>query len=65
MTRDKIKNKTQLEIINVNKTIINKRRGTESKEGIKWRTRMNFFIASTQSEKERKGKERNKGKKKK
>jgi hypothetical protein len=35
MTRDKIKNKTQLEIINVNKTITNKRRGTESKEEIK------------------------------
>jgi hypothetical protein len=35
MTRDKIKNKTQLEIINVNKTITNKRRGTESKEKIK------------------------------
>ena len=34
MTRDKIKNKTQLEIINVNKTIINKRRWTESKEEI-------------------------------
>jgi hypothetical protein len=36
MTRGKIKkNKTQLEIINVNKTITNKRRGTESKEEIK------------------------------
>jgi hypothetical protein len=35
MTRDKIKNKIQLEIINVNKTITNKRRGTESKEEIK------------------------------
>ena len=54
MTRDKIKNKTQLEIINVNKTITNKRRGIESKEEIKWRTAMNFFIASTQFEKERK-----------
>ena len=31
MTKDKI----QLEIINVNKTITNKRRGTESKEEIK------------------------------
>jgi hypothetical protein len=35
MTKDKIKNKTQLEIINVNKTITNKRRGIELKEGIK------------------------------
>jgi hypothetical protein len=35
MTKDKIKNKTQLEIINVNKTITNKRRGTELKKGIK------------------------------
>jgi len=65
MTRDKIKNKTQLEIINVNKTITNKRRGTESKEEIKWRIGMNFFIASTQSDKERKGKERKKEKKRK
>jgi hypothetical protein len=32
MTRDGIKNKIQLEIINVNKTIANKRRWTESKE---------------------------------
>jgi hypothetical protein len=31
MIRDKIENKIQLEIINVNKTITNKRRGTESK----------------------------------
>jgi hypothetical protein len=32
MTRDEIKNKIQLEIINVNKTIANKIRETESKE---------------------------------
>jgi len=32
MIRDEIKNKIQLEIINVNKTIANKRRETESKE---------------------------------
>jgi hypothetical protein len=32
MTRDEIKNKIQLEIINVNKTISNKIRETESKE---------------------------------
>jgi hypothetical protein len=31
MTRDEMENKIQLEIINVNKTIANKRRGTESK----------------------------------
>ena len=31
-TRDEIKNKIQLEIINVNKTIAIMRRGTESKE---------------------------------
>jgi hypothetical protein len=31
MIRDEIENKIQLEIINVNKTITNKRRGTESK----------------------------------
>jgi hypothetical protein len=34
MTRDWIENKIQLEIINVNKTIANKRRGIESKEKI-------------------------------
>jgi hypothetical protein len=32
MTRDEIKNKIQLEIINVNKTIVNKIRENESKE---------------------------------
>jgi hypothetical protein len=32
MTKDKIQNKIQLEIINVNKTIANKRRETETKE---------------------------------
>jgi len=32
MTRDEIKNKIQLEIINVNKIIANKIRETESKE---------------------------------
>jgi hypothetical protein len=35
MTKDKIQNKIQLKIINVNKTIENKRRETESKEEIK------------------------------
>jgi hypothetical protein len=34
MTRDWIENKIQWEIINVNKTIANKRRGIESKEKI-------------------------------
>jgi hypothetical protein len=32
MTRDEIKNKIQLEIINVNKTIANERRKTKLKE---------------------------------
>jgi hypothetical protein len=32
MNRDEIKNKIQLEIININKTIANKRRKTELKE---------------------------------
>jgi hypothetical protein len=31
MIRDEIENKIQLEIINVNKTITNKRRGTDTK----------------------------------
>jgi hypothetical protein len=31
MTRDEMKNKIQLKIINVNKTIANKKRETESK----------------------------------
>jgi len=31
MIRDEIENKIQLEIINVNKTITNKKKGTESK----------------------------------
>jgi hypothetical protein len=35
MTGDEIENKILLEIINVNKTIEKKRRGTESKEKIK------------------------------
>jgi len=34
MTRDEIENKIQLEIINVNKTIANKRRETGSKDKI-------------------------------
>jgi len=34
MTRDEIKNKIQLEIINVNTEITNKRRETKSKEKI-------------------------------
>jgi hypothetical protein len=34
MTRDENKNKIQLETINVNKTIVDKRRGMESKEKI-------------------------------
>jgi hypothetical protein len=34
MTKDEIENKIQLEIINVNKTIANNRRGTKSKEKI-------------------------------
>jgi len=32
MARDKIKNKIQLEIINITKTIAMQRRGTESRE---------------------------------
>ena len=53
MTRNKIKNKIKLEIINVNKIITNKRRGTESKDEINWRTKMNVFIASMQSKKKK------------
>jgi hypothetical protein len=34
MTRDEIENKIQLEIININKTIANKKRGIEPKEKI-------------------------------
>jgi hypothetical protein len=62
MIRDEIKNKIQLETINVNKTIANKRRGIESKEKINCRAGMNFCIASTQSEEEKEGTERNKTK---
>ena len=53
MTKDKIQNKIQLEIINVNKTIANKRRETETKEEIKWRIGMNFFMASMHFEKKK------------
>jgi hypothetical protein len=59
MIKDKIQNKIQLEIININKTIANKRRETESKEEIKLRNGMNFFMASMQSEEKRKEKKRN------
>ena len=62
MTRDENKNKIQLETINVNKTIVDKRRGMESKEKINWRVDMNFYTANTQSKKEREGKERKKRK---
>jgi hypothetical protein len=34
MIRDEIEDKIQLETININKTIVNMRRGTESKEKI-------------------------------
>jgi len=43
MIRDEIKNKIQLETINVNKTIENKRRWIESKEKINWRADINFL----------------------
>jgi hypothetical protein len=43
MTRDKIKNKIQLEIINVNKTITNKKRGIESKRKNKMKGWYEFF----------------------
>jgi len=35
MIRDEIENKIQLKIINVNKTIANKRKGTKSKKKLK------------------------------
>jgi hypothetical protein len=35
MIRDEIENKIQLKIINVNKTIVNKRKGTKSKKKLK------------------------------
>jgi len=56
MIMNEIENKIQLEIINVNKTIANKRRWTESKEKINWRSDMIFGMASTQFEEEREGK---------
>jgi hypothetical protein len=59
-TRDVIKNKIQLETINVNKKTTNKRRDTASKEKISWRASMIFCMASTQSYEEIKGKERGK-----
>jgi len=57
---DEIKNKIQLKIINANKTSENKRRWTKLKEKINWRVDMNFCMASTQSKKEKEGKERKK-----
>jgi len=60
MIRDEIENKIQLETINVNKTITNKRRRIGSKERINWKTSMNFCMASIQFKKEREGKERKK-----
>jgi hypothetical protein len=53
MNMDEIENKIQLEIINVNKTIANKRRGNESKENINLRANMIFCMASKQSKEER------------
>jgi len=58
MIRDEIWNKIEWEIINVNKIIANKRRGTKSKEKVNWRVDMNFCINNMQSEKEREGKEK-------
>jgi len=52
---NEIKNKIQLKIINANKTIINKRRWTESKEKINSRADMIFGMASTQFEEEKEG----------
>jgi len=46
MSMDEIENKIQLEIINRNKIIANKRRGIESKEKINWRASMIFCIAN-------------------
>ena len=45
-----------MEIINVNKTIANKRRGIESKEKNKLKGWYDFFMASTKSKEEREGK---------
>ena len=47
MTNDEIKNEIQLEIINVNRTIANKKRWTKSKEKINWRAW--FFAWSTRN----------------
>jgi len=58
MSMDEIKNKIQLEIININKIIENKKRGIESKEKINWRASMIFCIASMEFEKKKEGKER-------
>ena len=63
MTKDKIQNKIQLEIINVNKIIANKRRETESKEEIKWRIGMNFFMTSMHFEEKKREKKERKEKK--
>jgi len=60
MTRDEIKNKIQLEIINVNTEITNKRRETKSKEKINWMADMIFCMLSTQSQEERYGGKRKK-----
>jgi len=60
MTRDEIKNKIQLEIINVNTEITNKRRETKSKEKINWMADMIFCMLSTQSQEERDGEKRKK-----
>jgi hypothetical protein len=57
--RNEIWNKIEWEIINVNKIISNKRRGTESKEKVNWRVDMNFCINNMQSEKEREEKKSN------
>jgi len=60
MTMDEIKNQIQLETINVNKKIANKRRWIKSKEKIDWRVDMNFCMTNMQSKEEREGKERKK-----
>jgi len=60
MTRDEIKNKIQLEIINVNTKITNMRRETKSKEKINWMADMIFCMLSTQSQEERDGEKRKK-----
>ena len=48
ITMDKIKNKIQLETINVNKKNANKRRWTKLKEKIYWRARLIFYMACMQ-----------------